>query len=448
MRFAAIALLLAARIARAEDVVEPAVDDVDPQVTADKVEVLEERVKELHEQVKSLRPLKRFISVFVDVGFFAAGGDGSGVRSDTGHRYIHDYDGVPAEWVLMGDPLSTMINSNGEPADLGASRSITDDTIDSEGRPTFIVNTVGLAIGRAVTDQIAIAGLVEFLPRTGPDAVVVEHAHVNYRPSQEINLVLSAGKVDSVLGIDYRSQDAPDRLTITPPLLCRYTCGRPYGIRAHLERKELDLSALVANGDSFQERFEPDPRLASAKAPTVSGHVQYLFPIFDGIKVGASFAVGPQDGQDALHVHQWHYGFDLRVRETHKFSLQAEFVQGRQQGSSTGQAEALDTMPDATVVAPHCSIAQCLRYKSAYGLASYRVQPKITPYVRVDWRSARHQRGVDFLYVSRVLRTTVGAQFAMTSRILGKIEYSMNRELVGPQFPNDVITTSIVVSTE
>jgi hypothetical protein len=105
-------------------------------------------------------------------------------------------------------------------------------------------------------------------------------------------------------------------------------------------------------------------------------------------------------------------------------------------------------MPDANVVAPPCSIAQCLRYKAAYGLASYRATRRLTPYARVDWRDARHQRGIDFLYVSRVVRGTVGAQLAVTSRILGKIEYTYNHELLGPQFPNDVLTTSIVVSTE
>jgi hypothetical protein len=42
----------------------------------------------------------------------------------------------------------------------------------------------------------------------------------------------------------------------------------------------------------------------------------------------------------------------------------------------------------------------------------------------------------------------VGAQFAMTNRILGKVEYTYNHELLGPQFPNDVLTTSIVVATE
>ncbi|MDQ3333645.1 MAG: hypothetical protein M4D80_00565 [Myxococcota bacterium] len=413
---------------------------------ADKVEELEQRISTLNEQVAKVAPLRRFITVFLDVGWFSVGGNGAGVRSDTGHRYVPDHGGVPAEWVLIGDPLSTTINSLGEPADLGVARAIEDDTIDSDGNPTFLVNAVGLSIGRSLPKNFAVSALVELLPRTGPDVIVVESARVDYRPATKIkNFVLSAGKVESVLGIEYRAQDAVDRLGITPSLLCRYTCGRPYGVRAHLEHDAIDLSALVASGDTFQERFEQDPRLASAKAPTVSAHAQYLVPIANGIKVGVSGAFGPQDGQSKSRIHQWHYGFDLFVRAVHKLELQAEFVQGKQQGSSTALSTQLDVMPG--IVEPRCSLAQCLRYKAAYGLASYRATRRFTPYARVDWRDARHQYGVDFLYVSRVVRGTVGAQFAVTPRILGKIEYTYNHELLGPQFPNDVLTTSIVIST-
>ena len=421
--------LLVASSALAED--EPPT----AESIADKQAILEERIATLHEQQRTLLPLRRFITVFLDVGWFVAGGDGAGVRSDIGHRYVRDFDNVPAEWVLIGDPLSTTVNTNGEPADLGAARAIEDDTIDSNGNPTFIVNALGLSIGRALPHNFAIAALVELQPRPGPDRLVVEHAHVDYRPTNEINLVLSAGKVESVLGIEYRAQDAPNRLGITPSLTCRYTCGRPFGVRAHLEHARFDISALVASGDTFEERFEADPRLASAKAPTVAAHVQYVVPIGNGVKVGASAAFGPQDGQPKLDVHQWHYGFDLRVRDIHGIGATAEFVHGKQEG---------DTME----LAPRCADAPCLRYKAAYAMATYRATRWFVPYARVDWRDARHQRGIEFLYVSRVVRGTMGAQLAVTSRILGKLEYTYNHELLGPQFPNDVLTTSIVVSTD
>ena len=51
--------------------------------------------------------------------------------------------------------------------------------------------------------------------------------------------------------------------------------------------------------------------------------------------------------------------------------------------------------------------------------------------------------------MSHVARATFGARFALTSRILGKIEYTYNRELGGiPQFPDDILTSSGVVATD
>ena len=44
--------------------------------------------------------------------------------------------------------------------------------------------------------------------------------YVEYRvPIERIDLKLTAGKFDSVLGIEYRSQESPDRVGITPSLI-------------------------------------------------------------------------------------------------------------------------------------------------------------------------------------------------------------------------------------
>jgi hypothetical protein len=90
-----------------------------------------------------------------------------------------------------------------------------------------------------------------------------------------------------------------------------------------------------------------------------------------------------------------------------------------------------------------------LTYKGAYLLIDRYVTPKLIPYVRFDWRSAVHIRGTEFVYESHTFRTTVGAQLEMTSQIIGKLEYTYNRELGGiPQFPDDIVTTSLVVKTD
>jgi hypothetical protein len=67
----------------------------------------------------------------------------------------------------------------------------------------------------------------------------------------------------------------------------------------------------------------------------------------------------------------------------------------------------------------------------------------------MDWRDARHQNGIDFVYESHTLRATVGVHAEVTSRIIGKLEYTWNRELGNiPQFADDIITSSIVVATD
>lgn len=100
----------------------------------------------LHDQVKSLLPLARFITVFADVGAFVVGGDGAGIRSDLDHVYYPQFRNlVPGQWVFMGDPLSTAINSLGEPADSSDSRELpaSSETLHAGNHPTAIVSCSG-----------------------------------------------------------------------------------------------------------------------------------------------------------------------------------------------------------------------------------------------------------------------------------------------------------------
>jgi hypothetical protein len=389
------------------------------------------------EQVKSLMPLSRFINVFVDVGAFAVGGDGSGIRSDIGHVYFPEYQGrIAGQWVFMGDPLSTAINSLGEPSDTSTSREIDRDTINSEGRPSVLVNAIGVTISRYIGSGVSVSTFAMLLPRPDDNILDIQLATVSYRPLEKTNLVLEAGKVDSVLGIEYRVQDATKRKGITPSLIGRYTSGRPLGARAQLVTGRLSTSASLTNGNNFQQIFERDVMLKSNGLPTASGHVQWTLPVGQGLEVGVSGAIGPQDGQPELSVRQWHYGFDARLLDFYRFDISAEFVQGKQ----PGKTESMDV---------ECDLAPCLDYKGAYLLVDHYVTPKVIPYVRFDWRSAVHIKATEFVYESHTFRTTVGAQYEMNSKIIGKLEYTYNRELGGiPQFPDDVITTSLVVKTD
>jgi hypothetical protein len=336
----------------------------------------------------------------------------------------------------MGDPLSTAINSLGEPSDTSDSREIPVDTVDSEGHPSLIVNTVGLSIGKYVGHNISIASLAQLLPRANDNILDVQLAEIAYRiPIGDSNLRISAGKIDSVLGIEYRSQDAPVRIGVTPSLICRYTCGRPLGVRAQLVQGRISASATVTNGNNFQMLFEHDTSLKANAAPTGTAHVQYLLPVGQGLELGVSGALGPQDNQPDIDVTQWHFGFDAKLTDLHGFDASAEYVQGKQEGKTGSMTE--------------CDVAPCLTYKGAYLLVDRRIKPWFTPYGRIDWRDAVHIKGAEFVYESHTLRGTVGAHFEMTSRILAKIEYTWNHELGNiPQFPDDILTTSLVVATD
>ena len=436
---------------------EPEPQTIDPDVPtpdelAERIDDLEQRSKQLEKnqrgddatraQVTKLMPLGRSvaISAFIDVGAFAVAGNGAGIRSDFLHQNYPDYrNTVAGQWVFMGDPFTTMINSLGDPAETADSREVENDAINSSGRPSVIVNTIGLAIKKQVRDDVSIDALAQLLPRPGTDTFEVSFAQVTYKPSPKHYLYFDAGKIESVLGVEYRSQDTHRRLGVTPSLICRYTCGRPIGVDARYVGTHVQWSAAIINGDNFEERFSPDPELRANKLPSVAGHLELKLPVGQALWVGASGAVGPQDGQADLGVVQWHYGIDLNLIVLNGFDATAEFVQGRQTGTSTERMPGLQRA--------ECDVAPCLDYKGAYVLVSRRMK-RWVPYVRFDWRAATHQQGADFVYEARSIRGTFGMHVDVNSHVLAKVEYNWNRELGVPNFPHDVITSSIVVKTD
>src|SRR4051812_36513729 len=70
------------------------------------VAALREDHKTVSDQVSSLLPLAARLSGYLDFGFFYVGGDGTGIRPDTGYLNFPEFRGqVPDTWVFMGDPL-------------------------------------------------------------------------------------------------------------------------------------------------------------------------------------------------------------------------------------------------------------------------------------------------------------------------------------------------------
>ena len=424
-----------------------------------KIRELEERLQKLEEEVsqqkddsgyleeklKELLPLSGRIGGYVDVGFFATTGNGAGTREDLASTYFPEYAGiVPGSWVFMGDPLSTAVNSRGEPADTGQSRAVTFDPIHSQGKSSFIVNAVNLQLFSAIGETAQINTSIDFVPRSRDvsdpngtflgDFVDVKLAYGEWRPRIEaFDLMLQAGKFDSVLGYEYRAMESPDRIGITPSLICRYTCGHPIGLkaRARFFDDALIANVSVTNGSNFMEIFPFSDETDTNQFKTVSGRLSSL--LGKKVEIGVSGAYGAQDFQTSNSVGQWHIGGDIHA-ELADFEITAEFVHGRADGQTSKTSMA------------KCDVAPCLNYTGGYVLLAYRATNVFVPYGRVDYRDALHQSGASFVYIADLWRATVGLRAEIGNHVIAKVEATRNMELGRlPAFPDDVATSSLVL---
>ncbi len=413
---------------------------------------LKEDHKSTSDRVDKLLPIANKFTGYIDFGFFGTTGNGAGIRNDTDYAYFPEYrtSGIAGQWVFYGDPLATMVNARGEPADTGPSRALTFDPIHNGGKPSFIVNSIDLALFHAVNESLTFNAAVDFIPRTRNvsirgqnskdlpglgDFLDVKLGYAEYIvPTQGWSLSLFAGKFDSVLGVEYRTQDAPDRLAVTPSLICRYTCGRPLGLkaRARFLDDRLALNVSVANGSNFVELFPFYNEIDSNNVKTVSGRVSYDLHIGKRFEAGFSGAYGAQDLQSDDGVPQWQTGADLSI-DWKDIVLTAEWVHGIAQGA-------------ANIGDPPCATAPCLHFTGAYAQLGYRVLNWLTPYTRVDTRDAFHRDGTSFVYISQLMRVTGGAHFEVGTNVVVKAEYTHVQQLGrAPQFPNDVATSSLVL---
>jgi hypothetical protein len=318
------------------------------------------------------------------------------------------------------------------------------------------VNALNLSLFAGIGEDLTLEGSVDLVPRgrdvSNPEGLFLgdyldlKLAYAQYVvPIDALRLTLSAGKFDSVLGYEYRSQDAPDRLGIIPSLICRYTCGRPLGlkVRGSFLDETITLNVSATNGSHFVEGFPLSDETDRNQWKTLAGRLSARAPLGAGLEVGVSGAFGAQDGQADDAVHQWHYGLDLHL-DWHDVLVTVEVVAGQAEGSTEGEAAAGGGGGSPAV--PPCGGAPCLDYKGAYGQIGYRLLNWLTPYARIDWRDALHQSGASFVYVSNLVRATGGIRLELGTSVIIKAEYTVNRELGRiPEFPNDVMTSSLVV---
>jgi len=430
------------------DEIEPAPSVVD---LADRMADLERRLADSEAAAVQKRPLVT-VSGYIDGGFFVTQGNGNGVVQDLGppeNRRFPQYAGKYA-WVFLGDLLSTAVNSRGEPADLGNLPGVNrQDTIRSGGTPSFIVNEVNLTTQAPVGSQALATASINYLPRSGTefslgDTFDVDIAQLEWMPSVSRRWSVFVGKMDSVLGIEYRERKARDRFGITPSLTARYTVGNPIGLKVRGKLGQDDwlvIALALTNGSMTTETFHFYDEIDSNAGKTASGRLAVRAP--SGlVEVGVSGSYGPQDHARDSRGAMWFAGADLQVHHL-GFDLKGQYLLGRAPGEEANAVYSPDHRPYG------------LRLNAAaYLEANLMILPYLGLLARGELRDAlvwlgnpSSVGGADRLYVTKVWRATAGLRIVPSEHVALKAEYLRNGEYGGlPNIRNDVFVSSLVLS--
>ena len=392
---------------------------------------MEDRMAQAELLAKNSQPTVQW-GGYVDFGFFAPQGNGSGYVEDIGHLIRPDYSGFG--WVFLGDILSPAVNSRGEVADLGTAPGVDRfDSINSRGAPGFVLNELNLSLRSALTPTALISASVNFTPRTGSDFRLgdvfdVDLAQIEWLPTESQRTSIFAGKMESAMGIEYRDRKSDHRFGITPSLISRYTIGTALGLKVRSkfgEDDQLIVAAAITNGSNTTEQFHFYDEVDSNAGKTASGRLAVRLPFETEIGVSGSF--GPQDrATDNAHP-MFFVGPDLLGHYGH-VDLKAQWLTGRADGSAA---------------------------EGVYGLRLHQggyveIDAMVTPtwgfLGRGEFRDALVWLGSERAYLTKSWRATAGIRCVITSRAVLKAEYLKNGEYGGlPQVRNDVFTSSLVL---
>ena len=408
--------------------------DAEAAVLAARVDELETRLRTSEQSKKSRFPIK--VTGYGDLGFFAVQGDGSGFRRDAGHVLFPDRSQYA--WVFYGDLLATQVNSRGDVADLGQAPGVQRfDSIHSEGNPTFLVNELNLGIQAGLGDHALFSSSLNFTPRTGTDFSLgdsfdLDIAQLEWMPTEDGKTSIFVGKVDSVLGIEYKTRKSPARFGITPSLLARYTVGTAVGLKARskLFDDHIIVAAAVTNGSFGTEQFHFFREIDTNSFKTVSGRVAFRTKVGEGgvFEVGPSGEWGTQDGAPDGAGAMWFVGADAEL-DTGRVDIKAQWLKGKAPGDAVSMTYALDLK------------------QGAYLESDVLLTPLVGVLGRVEFRDALVSEGMERLYITKNWRATGGLRLTFSPNAMVKAEYCHNGEYGGiPSIPDDVVTTSAVMA--
>jgi len=398
---------------------------------ATKVQELEDRLAAQNRRPQY--PIK--LTGYGDLGLFGTQGDGTGFRRDIGHKMFPERSEFG--WVFYGDLLATQINSRGDVADLGHAPGVDRfDSVHSGGNLTFLVNELNLTVDAGLGSSALFTSSVNFTPRAGTefrlgDSFDVDLVQLEWMPTQDGNTSIFVGKVDSVLGIEYKGRKAPERFGITPSLVARYTTGTAVGIKARtkLAGDHLVLAAAVTNGSFGTEQFHFFQETDSNNFKTLSGRAAVRIPIGSGsLELGPSGQWGTQDGNRDGSAAMWFAGADAEL-QTPRVDIKAQWLKGKAPGDEVTMTYSLDLK------------------QGGYVETNVIVTPILGLLGRAEFRDAEVRQGTARLYITKSWRATAGLRLILNAHAIIKAEYSHNGEYGGsPSIPDDVITTSAVMA--
>jgi hypothetical protein len=431
-------LLLAHRARAATGDAEPAGDAEageagaeSPATTVVDTAAFEARLAQSEQLVRQNQPIVT-VGGYLDVGYFFPQGNGAGYIEDYGHLLFPQYAGQFG-WVFLGDILAPAVNSRGEVADLGDAPGVDRyDSINSRGAPGFIINELNLRLRSALTPTALVTASLNFTPRTGSnfslgDVFDLDIAQIEWLPTESQRTSLFVGKVDSVIGIEYRQRKADKRFGIVPTLIARYTTGTALGLKFRTKFGSNDwlvLAGALTNGSFTWEMFHFYDEIDSNRGKTASGRIAIRLPL--DLEIGFSGSWGPQDrATDTAHP-MWFIGPDLMWHLGH-VELQAQWLKGAAAGEGAAGVYGLQL------------------HGGGYVELDTMVTPSFGFLLRGEYRDAFVWLDTERAYLTKVWRAVGGLRFVITPRAVLKAEYLHNGEYGGiPQIADDVFTTSLV----
>ena len=393
----------------------------------------EQRLAQSEALVRNSQPTVQ-LGGYIDLGAFVPQGNGAGYVEDFGHVFYPEYAGKFG-WVFLGDILAPTVNTRGEAADLGPAPGVNRyDSINSRGAPGFVINEVNLRLRSALTPTALITASLNFAPRTGSDFALgdffdIDIAQVEWLPTDSQRTSLFAGKVDSVFGIEYRERKADTRFGITPTLLARYTTGTAVGVKARSKfggNDQFVVAAALTNGSFTTEQFHFYDEIDSNAGKTGTARLSVRLPA--SIEIGVSGSAGPQDRSTDTRFWMWMYGVDLQGRWG-RFDLKGQWMKGYAPGEPAQGVYGLDL------------------HGGAYLELDTMVTSSFGVLGRVEYRDAFVWLADQRAYLTKSWRAVVGVRWVITPRAVLKAELLKNGEYGRvPAVPNDVLTTSFVLS--